>query len=67
MDTLVWSPGIDIGHRASSSLTPLSFATAVIATVEEPEDECETDEADEENDEHNYPFVMGGHPIEMSH
>jgi len=45
----------------------LSFATAVIATVEKPEYESETDEADEENNEHNYPFVMGGHPIEMSY
>lgn len=66
MHTLIRSPGIDVRHRASSSLTPLSFATAVIAAVEKPEDESETNEAEEEDDQHYDPFVVGGHPIETS-
>lgn len=62
MHALIRAPGVDVRHRAAGRLTPLSFTAAVVATVEEPEDEGEADEAEEEDAEHHYPFVVGGYP-----
>lgn len=66
MHTLIRTPGVDVRHRASNSLAPLSFAAAVVAAVEEPEEESDTDEAEKEDNEHENPFVVSGQPIGTS-
>ena len=40
-------------------MTPLSFATAVIAAMEQPKEESCARKTENEDDEHYHPFVVG--------
>ena len=57
MHALPRAPGIDIRLQGGSQI-PLSFAAAMVAAVEEPEDDGDDGEPDEYYDQHYYPFPV---------
>ena len=61
MHTLSRTPGIDI-RMGNVGLRPLLFAAAVIATVEDGENDGEGSKTDDKNDKHDYPFPVSGEP-----
>lgn len=64
MHALPGTPGVDVrvGH---GGLGPLLFAAAVVAAVEDGEDDGEGGEADYEDDEHDDPLPMGREPVKV--